>query len=269
MSSKPSPLGDKPELKWIKIDSLVVPSQYQRSIKSLASQKNIAHMKQNWSWAECGALIVCMEPDSKPVQYSIIDGQHRYRAALLNGKISELPCVVISERDVPKQAESFISINENRVKLHILHKYQALIASGDPDALALETILKKCKVAIAACAFSGNECPPNVTMAVGTLLKMMETHSERQIIWALTVITEAYPDTPGMLSANLIRAMGRFIKEKPETDKAVMVATLADIDMDHLKHDSSSYRKIEGGNITTAMIRVIEKRYSAAKRAAA
>ena len=261
-------LGDKPELKWIKIDSLFVPTQYQRSIKSDASVKSINRIKQNWSWAECGALIVCMERDTKPVQYAIIDGQHRYKAAMLNGRIEELPCVVISERDVPDQAKSFISINENRVNLHILHKYQAMIAAGDDAAICLEGILKKCNIEVAACAFSGSQCPPNVTMAAGTLLKMMDTHSEKQIIWALTVITESYPDRPGMLTANLIRAMAKYIKEKPETDKATMVRTLAGIDMEQLKHDSSAYRKIEGGNITTAMIRVIEKKYKGATRVA-
>lgn len=261
-------MGTKPELKWVKIDSLVIPTEYQRSVKSRASQNSIAFIKNNFSWAECGALIVCPVKDSKPQQYAVIDGQHRYKAALVHDAINELPCVIIAPRDVPDQAKSFISINESRVKLHILHKYQAMIASGDQDAIALEGILKKCKIVMAACAFSGPECPPNVTMAAGTLLGMMENYSEKQMVWGLTAITEAYPDVPGMLTANLIRAMVKYIKDKPDTDKSIMVGILQDLDLERLKSDASAYRKIEGGTIVTAMIKVIEKKYNSAKRGA-
>ena len=258
----------KPKLEWIKLTSLYIPTDYQRSIKSDASQRNISRIKQNFNWAECGALTVCPLKNSKPQEYAIIDGQHRYKAALLHGEIKELPCVVIDERDMPSQAKNFISINENRVSLHILHKYQAMIMSGDIDAMALADILKKCKIAIASHAFSGSETPPNVTMAVGTLLSMMKTHSEKQVSWALTTITEAYPDKNGMMTANLIRVLVRFIKENPDADKQVMIETLQRLDMETLKKDASIYRKIEGGSVVTAMLRVIEKKYNSKKKAA-
>jgi hypothetical protein len=51
--------GPKPELKWIKLTQLFIPSEYQRSIKSDASARNINYIAGNFNWADCGALIVC------------------------------------------------------------------------------------------------------------------------------------------------------------------------------------------------------------------
>ena len=54
-----SSLGPKPELRWIKLTQLYVPTEYQRSVKSDASAKNINYIKARFNWAEFGALIVC------------------------------------------------------------------------------------------------------------------------------------------------------------------------------------------------------------------
>lgn len=255
----------KPELKYVKIHSLYIPTDYQRSTKSRASQNNIAKIKNDFNWAQFGALVVCPLKGSKPAQFGIIDGQHRYNAALARGDIDELPCVVISQRVMTDQAKSFIAINEDRVPLHLLHKYQAMIMAGDPDALALQEILKKCNITIASHAFTNVEMPPRCTMAIGSLLKMMSDFTEKQMIWALTIIPDTYGDKPGMLTANLIKVMAKFIKEIPDAKRDVLIGVLQRIDMDTLKRDALTYRKIEGGTTVTAMFKVIEKKYNQKK----
>jgi hypothetical protein len=67
-----SDLGPKPELRWIKVTELYIDQAYQRSAKSEASRKNLAYMQEHFSWAHCGALIVCHMPEKK--QYTVIDG---------------------------------------------------------------------------------------------------------------------------------------------------------------------------------------------------
>lgn len=109
-------LGQRPELKWVKLSQLFIPTDYQRSVKSDASAKNINHIRGHFSWAKFGSLIVCPIPGSNPPQFAVIDGQHRFRAAEARGDIAELPCVVISEREAREQAESFVAINSRRVR---------------------------------------------------------------------------------------------------------------------------------------------------------
>lgn len=252
----------RPELKYIKVTSLYIPTDYQRSTKSRASQNNIAKIKNDFNWAQFGALVVCPLKGSKPPQFGIIDGQHRYNAALSRGDIQELPCVVIEERMMIDQAKSFIAINEDRVPLHLLHKYQAMITAGDQDALTMQAILKKCSITIASHAFTNADIPPRCTMAIGSLLKMMGDYTEKQMVWALSIIPEAYGDKPGMLTANMIKVMAKFIKDVPGADRGKTIEVLKKLDIDTLKRDALAYRKIEGGTTVTAMFKVIEKRYN-------
>lgn len=260
--------GPKPDLRWIKITQLYVPTEYQRSTKSRASANNISYISSHFNWADCG-LIVCPLADSEPPQYAVIDGQHRLRAAEQNGGIDELPCVVIEERGLSSQARNFVVINSKRVKLNPLQEYHAAVVAGEPDAVALDAILKKCGVAIAAHTLVVKEMHPRVTIAVGTLLKMIQEYSEKQIVGTLTAITEAYPDTPGMLRANLIRVVGQFIKAFPDADRQALVAALQGIDVDDLEKEARTFKQIQGGTTSAAMLAVLERQYKKALRKAA
>ena len=260
-------LGQKPELRWVKLTQLYIPTEYQRSVKSDASAKNINYIKNNFSWADCGALIVCPLADANPPQYAVIDGQLRFRAAEAHGGIDELPCVIIPARDAREQASSFVTINSKRVKLHPLQEYQASVVAGEPDAVALQSILDKCGVTMAAQMLNIRETHPRCTLAVGTLLKMIQDYSEKQIVWVLTVIPEAYGDKPGMLRANLIRVLAQFIKANPNPDRAAMVAALQRLDIDDLENDARAFRQIEGGTLAAAMTKVLERKYKAKKAA--
>lgn len=155
-------MGPKPELRWIKLSQLFIPTEYQRSVKSRASANNISYISTHFNWADCGALIVCPLAGAEPAQYAVIDGQHRFRAAEQHGSIDELPCVVISEREAQEQAKNFVVINSKRVKLHPLQEYHAAVVAGDPDAVALDDILKKCNVTVAAHTLNIKETHPRV-----------------------------------------------------------------------------------------------------------
>src|SRR5262245_11306189 len=143
-----SELGAKPELKWIKLTQLYVPTEYQRPAKNLTSLANINYIKDQFNWGSCGALIVCELAESKPPQYAIIDGQHRFRAAEAHGGITELPCLVISPREAREQAKRFVEVNSKRLRLHGLHEYRAAVVAGDPTACMIEDILQKAGVRV-------------------------------------------------------------------------------------------------------------------------
>ena len=262
----PDELGPKPELRWVKITQLYVPADYQRSVKSHASAKNISHIKAHFNWGDCGALIVCPLSDAEPPQYAVIDGQHRLRAAEAHGGIAELPCVVIAARLAGEQAMNFVAVNSRRVKLHPLQEFRAAVVAGDPDATALQAVLDRCGVTVASQSLNINETHPRVTLAVGTLLSMTQDYSEKQMVWVLTVIPEAYGDMPGMLRANLIRVLARWVKARPDTDRERMIAALRTIDIADLERDARTFRSIEGGTMAAAMTKVLERAYKAASR---
>jgi hypothetical protein len=261
-------LSQKPELKWIKLTELYVPSDYQRPAKNSTSLANINYIKGNFNWASCGALIVCHLAKSRPPQYAIIDGQHRFRAAVGHGKITDLPCIVISPREVQEQAKHFVEVNSKRIKLHSLHEYRAAVVAGEPGAVMVANLLKRAKIAVPEHPIGHKQMPPRTTAAIGTLHKMLDCYSEKQMLWALTIIPEAYEDTPGVLRASLIKAMAEWIKRHPDTHRETMIRTLQDIDLDDLEKDARAYRAIEGKRMPDAIMLVLEKKYNSASRAA-
>lgn len=226
---------------------------------------NIEQITRHFNWPDFGALTVCPDDESKTTQYAIIDGQHRYRAAEAAG-IPEVPCVIISRRGMADQAVNFVSINTNRVRLTPLAEYHASVAAKNPDCVALAAILKRCKIEIAHSSLGKNAMPPRVTCAIGTLTAMLVSYSEKQIVWALTIIPDAYEEKPGMLTANLIKMLAQFIKDKPETDRDIMIDVLRDTDAEQLEKDARAFRQIERVSTVTAMTRVLDKKYSSFKR---
>ena len=107
---------------------------------------------------------------------------------------------------------------------------------------------------------------PRQVQAVGTLLKMLGNYSRKQIVWALSIIPEAYGDMRVQMRAGIIKALAEFIKQHPETNRARMVAELEQIEVEGLEKDARSYVGIRGGTTTAAMIEALERLYKNAGR---
>lgn len=255
-----STLGKKPELKWIKITELYVDHEYQRNAKSKASKKNLAYMQEHFSWAHCGAVIVSLIPEKK--QYAVVDGQHRLMTALARKDIPELPCVVISDQDFQRQAESFAVINAKRVTLHTLAKFHAAVAAGEDDAVAAKAIADECGLEIPRAQVLPADADSRQIQCVGTLIALLGNYSRKQIVWALTIIPEAYGDKKGQMRAGLIKALAEFIKVRPDTDRLRMVDVLRAIDPDELERDARSYMAIKGGTSKAAMTEALDRLYT-------
>ena len=261
MSSAPGP---KPELKWIKVTELFVDHEYQRNAKSKASRKNLAYLQENFSWAHCGALIVSYVPEKK--QYAVVDGQHRLMTALARTDIPELPCVIISGQDLQRQAESFAVINSKRVSLHTLAKFHAAVAAGEDDAVAAKEMATECGLHIPSGPSPTSDTDPKELQCVGTLISLQGNYSRKQIVWALTIIPEAYGEKRGQMRANLIKALAEFIKVRPDTERGRMVEVLRGIDPEQLERDARSYMAIQGGTSKAAMTEALDRLYKSSGR---
>ncbi len=256
--------GPKPELKWIKIIELYIDHEYQRSAKSRASLKNLEYLREHFSWANCGALIVCHAPEKK--QYAVVDGQHRFIAAQARGDINELPCVVIQGQDFQKQAKSFVAINTKRVSLNTLAAFHAGVAAGNPDAAAVKEIVDECKIDIPRVPVNRGDTAPRQVQCVGTLVNLLGGYSKKQIVWALTIIPEAYGDERGQMRASLIKGLAEFIRLNPDADRERMVDVLSGVDPEGLEADARSYMAIKGGTAKAAVTEALDRLYKNAGR---
>ena len=199
----------------------------------------------------------------------MIDGQHRMKAAEGVPGVKELPCVVISPKDLREQAHNFIEVNRNRVSLHSLHQHRAAVCAAETNAVNLENVLRKAKVTLVSFAMTTGEIPPRATQAIGTLYKMMENYNEKHILWVLNITTEAYEGVNGCLRASMIKTMAEWSKLHPETNRELMIRTLQGIDINQLERDARGYRAIEKKTMPEAFMVLIEKKYNAARKSAA
>jgi hypothetical protein len=251
--------GPKPELKWLELAKLYVDSRYQRNTKSRASEKNLEYLKSSFSWAHCGALIVCLVPTEK--KYAVIDGQHRLQAALARKDIDSLPCLIISGLDFEKQAKSFVAINTKRVQLNTLAAFHAAVASGDKAAAGIKDILDECNIEIPRSPVVGAQTEARQMQSPGTLAALIGRYTRKHICWALNIIPEAYGDKKGMMRASMVKALVHFAKVTPDIDQVRMLKVVSGIDPFQLEADARSYVSIGGGTSLAAMVEAITRLY--------
>lgn len=125
---------------------LSIDPSYQRSIDTGPSRALIREIAATWDWGLCQLLVVSQRADAG---LFIVDGQHRWMAARLRGDILDLPCVIHRYASVAEEAESFVRLNRRRKPIAALELFRAELASGNPDAAAVMTLVEQSGLALA------------------------------------------------------------------------------------------------------------------------
>lgn len=250
-STSPSELGEKPELKYLELTKLFVDATYQRPTETSKSQKNIAYIRDNWSWRDCGALTVVWVSSKK--KFAIIDGQHRWKAACQRKDIPELPCVIIQEVGTQDQAKSFVGINRHRVVLTNIANYHALIAAGNEGACEVAEFLKDCEIIVPPMPVPGGITEARQLQCIQAIGELFNECSKNQIKWALTIIPEAYGERRGQMRSCLIKMLAKFSKNNPGADREVAIRTLKTIDAKQFESEARISKKISRISTIDAM----------------
>jgi hypothetical protein len=129
-----APVGQKPALRWLRLDEMFVDLSYQRTLDAPQSQTLIRQIAMFWNWDYCQPLTVAKRPNGALM---IVDGQHRHAAAKLRGDIEALPCVVATYANVGDEAATFVALNRIRRPLTALDLFKAALAADDPEAKAV------------------------------------------------------------------------------------------------------------------------------------
>jgi len=112
-------------LKYLKVDQ----ESYQRTV-----YKHAQKIAEVWDIRKCDPLIVNYRKDGF---FYIIDGQHRYRAALIKGILC-LVCVVFVGLSVEEESEIFSDVNILSKKLIPYETFKSNICHGEQ----IDTIIK-------------------------------------------------------------------------------------------------------------------------------
>lgn len=176
---------DEGQLAWIDKQLLRVDPEYQRT--EAVSAKRVLSIANTWSWEACGTLTVSLRDDG---HYYIIDGQHRWLAAMKRSIVAALPCIVFSNTGVSKEAESFVWSNTNRGHVREIDKFKAELKAGDKTAVAVMQAIENSGYRITTAASSSH------AVACLKLLKASYNTSPSRFIRIWELLVEVHNGEP-------------------------------------------------------------------------
>jgi hypothetical protein len=159
------PLKNEPgQMAMLDKRSIYIDRDYQRKLNDLL----VIRIAGNWSWVSCGVLLVSQRPGDK--RYFVIDGQHRWQAAMKLTRIKELPCIVFQLDTVRDEATGFLAANTERRMPSLAEQFNALIATGDKTALLAKQLAEKHNRKVSA------PTSPTTISAVSDFLNCLSTN---------------------------------------------------------------------------------------------
>jgi hypothetical protein len=222
---------------------LTVDQSYQRSIDNEGSRRLIASIASNFDWRLCAPLVVSRRADGSKV---IIDGQHRWAAAVRRGDLLQLPCCLFTYASPKDEARMFIVANRARKPMNRLDDFNAALAAADEDALEILRLVTEAGLTIARNTSSTAWKPREVafTSSIATALRR---HGDAVVSAALTCIAEAYEGQSLTHGASIFGALIKVFAGPPkgfDPDRLVPVlrrfnmATLGEIVRDQKGGDA-------------------------------
>ena len=207
---------------------LTVDQSYQRSIDNAGSRRLIASIAANFDWRLCAPLVVSRRPDGTKV---IIDGQHRWAAAVRRGDLLQLPCCLFTYDSPEDEARMFIVANRARKPMNRLDDFHAALAAADEDAVEIERLVTEAGLRIArntsSVAWKAGEVA--FTSSIATALRR---HGPAIVSAALTNIAEVYEGRALTYGASVFGALIKLFANPPESfDPDDLVPILRRFDM--------------------------------------
>lgn len=185
-------LGREPEFLWVPPTDLYVDETYQRDLKR-NSYLLIASMRKEFRWNRMKPPIVVRDE----LGLHVIDGQHTAIVAA-SLEIRRIPVFLVEADALDERARTFVSHNTNRVTVHPLDIFRALVASGDPDAMTCQEVIDRAKVRLRMIS-STTSIAEGDTMAIGTIRNLVRKRGallSRQVLQTLVEAKRAPVSAP-------------------------------------------------------------------------
>ena len=241
--------GPAPMLQWVKISDLVVDPAYQRPILG-KGRANVVRIARDFRWAFFAPVVV------SPVEgglFAIIDGQHRATAAALVG-FESVPCqVVVAARE--EQAAAFKAINGVTTPISRMALQAAALVAKEPWAVEVAEACACAEVELLRYPVPVERQAPGQTMAVGAIAQCLRQYGRDTLVTALQCVTQTSNNTPGMLSARIIKALCEVLDSAPTWRDAglSLLEVFDEIELEAI-HDASALDAATRGGGRSAAI---------------
>lgn len=220
-------VGAPPIIEWVAPGHLSVDPSYQRSIENAASRRLIASIAASFDWRLFSSLIVSARPDGSRV---IIDGQHRWAAAMRRGDLTHLPCCSFSYPTPEDEARMFILANRARKSMNRLDDYYAAVAAADEDALEIQRLATDAGLVVSRNMSTAARQPGEITFT-SSISIALRRHGEQVVSAALTSIAEAFHGVVLAQGSSVFNALVLLFADPPsDFDPDGLVPALRRVD---------------------------------------
>lgn len=177
--------GKPPEVRWVDPKTLFVDATYQREL-SERSIRLIRSVIASFKWNRF-ELPTVVETEGR--QLHIIDGQHTAIAAATLS-IALIPVLIVEAETLAERARAFVGHNVDRVQVSPFDIYQALLASGDPDAQDIANVCARAGVRLRQFAQT-SRIEPGDTKALGLIRRLVKKRGVQKARKVLQCLAEA------------------------------------------------------------------------------
>jgi hypothetical protein len=244
---------------WLDLTSLVVDLRYQRAIDK-NGWKNIRWICANFAWSKFEPIIAA-PCEARPGKYAVIDGQHRAIAAFLHPQVDQVPAI-LHALDIQQQAQAFRDVNRAVTRLTPLQLYRAGILAGDPDAIAIKTVLDSAGVSLTKYAKPLDQMKPSECMCIASIRRALQAAGYEQVRTGLAALRTAGEQLAGgsLIAASSILVCAIAAEKLTEKELA---RVLVDTDLDQVRSEMLSralnpslWPKMAAGYLVNAAARV-------------
>jgi hypothetical protein len=161
----------------------------------------------------------------------IIDGQHRWAAALRRGDLLQLPCCLFTYASPEDEARMFIVANRARKPMNRLDDFHAALAAADEDASEIHRLVQDAGLAVARNT-SSTAWKPGEVVFTSSIATALRRHRHAVVSAALTCMAEAFAGQSLTQGASVFGALVRIFAKPPESfDPDRLVPLLRHLDM--------------------------------------
>ena len=171
-----------PVLQWVNIADLVIDDRYQRPLGK-TNWTAIARIAAAFDWARFSAVQVAAIAGGA---YAVIDGQHRVHAAALCG-FTSVPalCVVMPPA---AQAQAFVWINAQSIRLSGLQIYRAALAGGEDWAVQVDDCVARAGCVMRHAKPSFKDRKPREVYAISMMKRYVQAGQSDAVTAALAAL---------------------------------------------------------------------------------
>lgn len=193
-------------------------------------------------------------------RYAILDGQHRWAAAVVtHGNDFHVVCQVHSGLDVAGEARVFYEIDHRRKALTGWDRWKARRKTGDPVVAKLDTVAAEFGLKIGPGRVRGQ------IQTIGALEQLLARGGRALVHSTLAILTAAYGDDPDAYVAPVIGGVGEVLvgyRAGTNLDGDRLIATLAGIAPAQLKARAQALREMQSGTLPRLTAAVIVRAYN-------